>query len=215
MRISLEARAEHSFSLLPNASGIGRWSATPLPPAEIWDHESGGERAGFIGVLGTTLGGLFVAPDRHGLARLVRSLKERLAFEVSSRNTERQGGYAACGLAKPGVTTSHDSYRRRGGFVWDSAGVHAGPRARLITPEAPGCTACATGTKQKKGPAACRSHYAGITLKVPVRKDAVSWSAAATCSGMAHPLPVCASPGNAGRLPSEARADLTAQSHMP
>ncbi|WBF66924.1 GNAT family N-acetyltransferase [Desulfovibrio subterraneus] len=77
-----------------------------LPVAEMWVYDSGTVQ-GFIGMLGTTIGGLFVLPQASGKgigARLIRHVADMrgpLTVEVFSANTRafsfyRRSGFIEC-----------------------------------------------------------------------------------------------------------------------
>ncbi len=75
-----------------------------LPNAETWVAIVDDQPVGFIGLLGTFIGGLFVAPDRQGLGigrQLVAhalNLKGELSLEVYTRNRTAMGFYRALGF---------------------------------------------------------------------------------------------------------------------
>ena len=75
-----------------------------LPSAETWVVCIGGEPAGFISLLGTVVGGLFVAPDRqgHGIGRALidhaLSLTGELTLEVYTANTRAMRFYEDLGF---------------------------------------------------------------------------------------------------------------------
>jgi len=74
-----------------------------LPVAEMWVYDHNGI-LGFIGMLQTTIGGLFVAPQhfRKGvgsaLIRHVAALKGSLSVEVFSANPQAVAFYHRCGF---------------------------------------------------------------------------------------------------------------------
>jgi putative acetyltransferase len=74
-----------------------------LPIAEMWVYDSGTVQ-GFIGMLGTTIGGLFVHPQASGkgigtrLIRHIADLRGPLSVEVFSANTRAISFYRRCGF---------------------------------------------------------------------------------------------------------------------
>ncbi|HUH50180.1 MAG TPA: GNAT family N-acetyltransferase [Mycoplana sp.] len=75
-----------------------------LPKAETWVACHRGEPVGFISLLGTFIGGLFVAPEQQGLGagRALVShaleLKGELCLEVYTANTQALGFYKSLGF---------------------------------------------------------------------------------------------------------------------
>ena len=75
-----------------------------LPNAETWVAVAGSRCAGFISLLDTFIGGLFVSPQQQGLGigrRLVAhalALKGELSLEVYTGNMQAMGFYAALGF---------------------------------------------------------------------------------------------------------------------
>lgn len=75
-----------------------------LPQAETWVACHDGEPVGFISLLDTFIGGLFVAPDRQGLGTgraLVGhalALKGELSLEVYTANRQACGFYRGLGF---------------------------------------------------------------------------------------------------------------------
>lgn len=75
-----------------------------LPMAETWVACHGEETVGFISLLGTFIGGLFVAPERQGLgagrALVDHALKRKgeLDLEVYTANTQAYGFYRRLGF---------------------------------------------------------------------------------------------------------------------
>lgn len=75
-----------------------------LPTAETWVACHRGETVGFISLLDTFIGGLFVAPQRQGLGAgraLVQhalSLKGELSLEVYTANGQALGFYRSLGF---------------------------------------------------------------------------------------------------------------------
>lgn len=75
-----------------------------LPTAETWVACHRGETVGFISLLDTFIGGLFVAPQRQGLGAgraLVQhalSLKGELSLEVYTANDQALGFYRSLGF---------------------------------------------------------------------------------------------------------------------
>lgn len=88
-----------------------------LPKAETWVAESEGEIVGFIGLLGSFIGGLFVRPDVHGtgtgrqLIDLAYRLKGPLTVEVYADNPMAPGFYARCGFEEIGRKAHDDEGR--------------------------------------------------------------------------------------------------------
>jgi ribosomal protein S18 acetylase RimI-like enzyme len=77
-----------------------------LPVAETWlaTGEGGAGVSGFVSLLGSVVGGLFVAPDRHGcgigrqLIEHSRGLKGPLQVEVYAENPIAPAFYRRCGF---------------------------------------------------------------------------------------------------------------------
>ena len=75
-----------------------------LPSAETWVASVDEQPAGFISLLDTFIGGLFVSPQQQGLGigrRLVAhalALKGELSLEVYTGNMQAMGFYAALGF---------------------------------------------------------------------------------------------------------------------
>jgi putative acetyltransferase len=79
-----------------------------LPEAETWVAEEDGEVVGFIGLIGSEIGGLFVAPGRQGgglgrrLVRHAADIKGALTLEVFERNAAARAFYARLGFVEAG-----------------------------------------------------------------------------------------------------------------
>lgn len=79
-----------------------------LPEAETWVAEEDGEVVGFIGLLGSEIGGLFVAPGRQGgglgrrLVRHAADIKGDLILEVFERNAAARAFYGRLGFVEDG-----------------------------------------------------------------------------------------------------------------
>ena len=77
---------------------------TYLPQAETWVACLAGEAVGFISLLGTFIGGIFIAPDRqgHGIGRQLiadaLARKRELSLEVYTANDQAVRFYAALGF---------------------------------------------------------------------------------------------------------------------
>ncbi|MCC5970877.1 MAG: GNAT family N-acetyltransferase [Pararhodobacter sp.] len=75
-----------------------------LPEAETWVALRLGKPAGFISLLDTFIGGIFVAPDQQGqgigrkLIAFAMERKGQLALEVYTRNTQAVAFYTALGF---------------------------------------------------------------------------------------------------------------------
>ncbi|HCO55799.1 MAG TPA: GNAT family N-acetyltransferase [Pelagibacterium sp.] len=75
-----------------------------LPGAETWVATLSDQPAGFISLLETFIGGLFVSPERQGMGigrHLVAhalSLKGELSLEVYTRNLQAMDFYSALGF---------------------------------------------------------------------------------------------------------------------
>ncbi|MCC2603567.1 GNAT family N-acetyltransferase [Sphingopyxis yananensis] len=75
-----------------------------LPNAETWVACVGGQPCGFISLLGTFVGGIFVSPDRQGLGigrQLIShalNLKGNLELEVYTANQQAVDFYAGLGF---------------------------------------------------------------------------------------------------------------------
>jgi ribosomal protein S18 acetylase RimI-like enzyme len=82
----------------------GRIEAEYLPNAETWVACRGSEPVGFISLLDTFIGGLFVAPRHHGqgIGRtlIAHALKRKgeLGLEVYTANTRAYAFYEALGF---------------------------------------------------------------------------------------------------------------------
>ncbi len=76
-----------------------------LPNAETWVWEEGGAVAGFISLVGSEVGGLFVDPafQRRGIGRALieqaRALRGALDVDVFELNGQGRAFYAAMGFA--------------------------------------------------------------------------------------------------------------------
>lgn len=77
---------------------------TYLPMAETWVAEAGGVPVGFVSLLDSFIGGIFVAPDQQGRGigrRLIAhalDLRGALSLEVYTRNTQAMRFYAGLGF---------------------------------------------------------------------------------------------------------------------
>jgi len=75
-----------------------------LPKAETWVACHRGEAIGFISLLGTHIGGIFVAPDRQGAGAgrtlIAHALKRKgeLSLEVYTQNEQAMRFYASLGF---------------------------------------------------------------------------------------------------------------------
>lgn len=75
-----------------------------LPSAETWVATVSGQPAGFISLLETFVGGLFISPERQGLGigrRLIShalTLKGELSLEVYTQNLRAMGFYRSLGF---------------------------------------------------------------------------------------------------------------------
>lgn len=78
--------------------------AVYLPNAETWVWEEGGAVAGFVSLVGSEVGGLFVDPvcQRRGIGRALieqaRALRGALDVEVFELNGQGRAFYAAMGF---------------------------------------------------------------------------------------------------------------------
>lgn len=78
--------------------------AVYLPKAETWVACRAGEPVGFIGLLDSSIGGLFVAPAMHGhgigraLVEHALALKGALDLEVYADNLDARAFYARLGF---------------------------------------------------------------------------------------------------------------------
>ncbi len=85
-----------------------------LPKAENWVATLGGEPIGFIGLLDTFIGGLFVDPARHGtgagrlLVDHTLTLKGELSLEVFALNASAIGFYRHIGFVETGRRISDE-----------------------------------------------------------------------------------------------------------
>lgn len=99
-----------------------------LPGAETHVALRDGEPAGFISLLGSFIGGLFVDPPRqgHGVGRaLVRHalhLKGELSLEVYTANRQAVGFYAGLGFAELSRRPLDDE-----GMPFENARLHLKP----------------------------------------------------------------------------------------
>lgn len=88
---------------------------TYLPEAENWVAILDGEPVGFIGLIDTFIGGLFVDPVRHGLGigRLLvdhaARLKGELVLEVYTLNENATAFYRHLGFEEEGRRPTDDS----------------------------------------------------------------------------------------------------------
>ncbi len=88
-----------------------------LPNSETWVAEVEGRVIGFIGLLGSFIGGLFVAPDAHGKGvgrRLITHAHHRkgpLSVEVYADNPIAPPFYRHCGFLEIGRKERDDEGR--------------------------------------------------------------------------------------------------------
>ncbi|HRL23414.1 MAG TPA: GNAT family N-acetyltransferase, partial [Brevundimonas diminuta] len=86
-----------------------------LPSAETWVACRGGRPVGFISLLDSFIGGLFVAPDQqgHGIGRALvahaLSLKGTLMLEVYTDNDQAMRFYEALGFREQSRRATDDS----------------------------------------------------------------------------------------------------------
>lgn len=86
-----------------------------LPEAENWVATLEGEPVGFIGLIDSFVGGLFVDPARHGcgagraLVEHARRLKGMLELEVYARNSRADGFYRHLGFREIGRRARDDN----------------------------------------------------------------------------------------------------------
>ncbi|MFF2324368.1 GNAT family N-acetyltransferase [Agrobacterium sp. NPDC058088] len=98
-----------------------------LPSAETWVATLDGEPAGFISLLDTFIGGLFVSPCRqgHGIGRNLVShalrLKGELSLEAYTENVQAMGFYRAIGFQELSRRSTDDE-----GYSFENA------RLRLV-----------------------------------------------------------------------------------
>jgi len=88
-----------------------------LPNSETWVAEQDGRITGFIGLLDSFIGGLFVDPKQHGqgigrdlIAHAYR-LKGSLTVEVYADNPIAPAFYARCGFTETGRKDQDDEGR--------------------------------------------------------------------------------------------------------
>ena len=88
-----------------------------MPAAEIWVAESEGVLYGFIALLGSFIGGLFVDPAQHGrgvgraLVREARRSRPLLDVEVYEQNEHARAFYARLGFMEEGRRARDDQDR--------------------------------------------------------------------------------------------------------
>ncbi len=88
-----------------------------LGQAEIWVAEQAGQVVGFIGLLETFIGGLFVDPPRHGgghargLVEHAARLKPFLELDVYAANPVARGFYRHLGFKEIGRRPQDDEGR--------------------------------------------------------------------------------------------------------
>lgn len=93
-----------------------------LPSAETWVATMNGQPAGFISLLETFIGGLFICPDRQGLgigSRLVSqalTLKGELTLEVYTQNVQAMGFYRSLGFQELSRRSADDE-----GYPYENA----------------------------------------------------------------------------------------------
>lgn len=96
-----------------------------LPKAETWVACMGEQPCGFISLLDTFVGGIFVAPDRQGsgIGRLLvahaLSLKGELTLEVYTANRKAMSFYAALGFKELSRRCIDDE-----GYPFENARLH-------------------------------------------------------------------------------------------
>tara|TARA_B100000378_G_scaffold274658_1_gene269446 strand:+ start:745 stop:1197 length:453 start_codon:yes stop_codon:yes gene_type:complete len=96
-----------------------------LPSAETWVACVGGHPCGFIGLLDTFIGGIFVAPDRQGLGigrQLVAHalcLKGKLELEVYTANRQAVAFYIGLGFRELSRRPLDDD-----GYAFENARLH-------------------------------------------------------------------------------------------
>ena len=88
-----------------------------LPQAETWVAHDGMEPVGFIGLLESHVGGLFVDPARHGrgdgraLVEHAAELKGELSVDVYALNTKALGFYGKLGFFEQSRRPNDDEGR--------------------------------------------------------------------------------------------------------
>lgn len=88
-----------------------------LPQAETWLALDGGRPIGFIGLMGQSIGGLFVSPEGHGrgyaraLVLHAALLKGNLDVEVFADNPIAPGFYRHVGFVETGRGSFDDAGR--------------------------------------------------------------------------------------------------------
>lgn len=96
-----------------------------LPHAETWVACINGEPAGFISLIDTFIGGLFVAPDQQGMGigrRLIDhalNLKGELSLEVYTANAQAMRFYSALGFREVSRRPLDDE-----GYPFENAKLH-------------------------------------------------------------------------------------------
>ncbi len=96
-----------------------------LPRAETWVATVGRQPAGFISLLGTFVGGLFVSPERQGLgigrklASHALKLKGELTLEVYTENAQAMSFYQRLGFQEISRRSLDDE-----GFPYENARLH-------------------------------------------------------------------------------------------
>nr|WP_272211546.1 GNAT family N-acetyltransferase [Marinicella sp. W31]MDC2877443.1 GNAT family N-acetyltransferase [Marinicella sp. W31] len=102
-----------------------------LPRAETWVACAGEKHCGFISLLDTFVGGIFVSPERQGSGigrRLIAhglSLKGELTLEVYTDNRQAVAFYAALGFRELSRRSIDDD-----GYPFENARLHlTGKRA--------------------------------------------------------------------------------------
>lgn len=96
-----------------------------LPKAETWVACHKGEAIGFISLLDSFIGGIFIAPDRQGMGvgrRLIAHAldsKGELSLEVYTRDEQAVGFYASLGFREVSRRDVDDT-----GYPFENAVLH-------------------------------------------------------------------------------------------